>query len=196
MQDAPAPWTLKARGYIVVLRAERGYRYAMFVDYADSPVGPYHELLFIPGSFRYGERHGFTITKIYVSSEASIVNGRRNWGIPKELATFDVAYGGDRIDRIQMHVGGRPAAALTFKHYPLPVPLWGAVVPARLRTLVQPYEGKHYTVAPSAHGTLYAAKLTEAVIDPALFPAFTTGDAVATARLQGATMTFPVATVT
>jgi hypothetical protein len=65
-----------------------------------------------------------------------------------------------------------------------------------MRTLVQPYEGKHYAVAPSARGTLYAAKLQAATIDPALFPAFTPDDVTLAVRVHAATLTFPAATVT
>lgn len=32
---------------------------------------------------------GLSITRIYVSSAASVVNGRRNWNIPKHLARFE-----------------------------------------------------------------------------------------------------------
>jgi len=76
------------------------------VRYTDTPVGPYDELLYIPGAFNYTtttknsggdgnskveERKTLShlrITRIYVSSEASIYNGRKNWNIPKHLAKF------------------------------------------------------------------------------------------------------------
>jgi hypothetical protein len=67
VKSAPAPWQLAGEGYILALwlpnafldtqtflppeqAASRKGRiaYVMFVDYAASPVGPYHELLFIP----------------------------------------------------------------------------------------------------------------------------------------------------
>lgn len=69
-------------------------------------VGPYDELAYVPGQFETpGGNNHLRITNIYVSSEASIYNGRvflfyiffrilkfdqgrRIWNIPKHLATF------------------------------------------------------------------------------------------------------------
>jgi hypothetical protein len=44
-------------------------------------IGPYDEIMFIPGEFNnpVSTKH-MRITTIYVSTEASIRNGRRNWG--------------------------------------------------------------------------------------------------------------------
>ena len=58
----------------------------MLVDYISSPIGPYQELLFIPGQF--GKKKFQSITRILVSSEASTDEGRKNWGLPKETASF------------------------------------------------------------------------------------------------------------
>src|SRR5574343_636748 len=107
--DAPAPWTLRGRGYILAIRmpqavlddcphtpaelraSRRGaLSLAMLVDYAESPAGPYQELLFIPGTFDFqGQRHP-SISRIFVSTMASVVNGRRNWGIPKDRCDFSI----------------------------------------------------------------------------------------------------------
>ena len=64
----------------------------MIVRYSDSPVGPYDELLY---SLPFKQpQHGLEVLAprrlpvIYVSSEASLRNGRENWGIRKELADF------------------------------------------------------------------------------------------------------------
>jgi len=60
--------------------------------YTESPVGPYEELLLIPGAFKSPSgvqpKSAARITRIYVSTLASVVNGRRNWNIPKTLANF------------------------------------------------------------------------------------------------------------
>ncbi|KAF9014013.1 hypothetical protein BDQ17DRAFT_435593 [Cyathus striatus] len=61
----------------------------MIVSYTESPVGPYDELLYIPGRWKYRDgQEGFRITRIYVSTSASTMNGRRNWNIPKQVADF------------------------------------------------------------------------------------------------------------
>jgi hypothetical protein len=56
-------------------------------------VWAYDELLLIPGEFHVpvAKERGATyarVTRIYVSTAASVFNGRRNWSIPKRLADF------------------------------------------------------------------------------------------------------------
>ncbi|KAG0649548.1 hypothetical protein D0Z07_3489 [Hyphodiscus hymeniophilus] len=70
------------------------------IRYSESPVGPYDELLIIPGAFEYdvevdkkgktdfAKKKNLRITKIYVSQKKTCWNGRINWNIPKHLARF------------------------------------------------------------------------------------------------------------
>ncbi|POW17120.1 hypothetical protein PSHT_06460 [Puccinia striiformis] len=71
-----------------------GIGFVQIVRYPLSPVGAYDELLLVPGSFKPPEEcldgsPKFRITQIYVSSLESVLNGRRNWNIPKKLARFE-----------------------------------------------------------------------------------------------------------
>src|ERR1700736_4336378 len=63
--------------------------------YTDSPIGPYDEVSYSPGSYEYLNRSGRSpakanrITTSYVScGERGIFAIRRNWGIPAEQAKF------------------------------------------------------------------------------------------------------------
>jgi len=61
----------------------------MLIRYTDTPVGPYDELLIAPGTF--SNPNGTVdsrVTRIYVSSQDSIANGRKNWNIAKHLGKF------------------------------------------------------------------------------------------------------------
>jgi acetoacetate decarboxylase len=62
----------------------------MIVGYDTSGVGAYKELLFIPALFDFDKKKAFNISKIYVSTEESVYNGIENWGIPKQLANFNI----------------------------------------------------------------------------------------------------------
>jgi hypothetical protein len=105
--SAPPPWHLVGDGFIWLFhfapdfvernggltdwqRASLKNRLGavMLVDYRETNIGPYRELLFIPGQFQPGGWRSFSISKIYVSTEASVRYGIENWGIPKELAVF------------------------------------------------------------------------------------------------------------
>jgi hypothetical protein len=66
---------------------------AMIIRYGDSPAGAYDELLIaLPVKTPLLKKEYIaprSIPLIYVSSEASLRNGRKNWGIRKENANFE-----------------------------------------------------------------------------------------------------------
>ncbi|GJC88687.1 hypothetical protein ColLi_11525 [Colletotrichum liriopes] len=121
---APAPWILKGTVYSVTFvppsadlptkafpPLERQFASAIegeylgllgmiqIIRYTESPVGPYDELLIVPGFFKYNytdatngrveEKTNVRVSRIYVSQKYTCWNGRTNWNIPKHLARFD-----------------------------------------------------------------------------------------------------------
>src|SRR5512139_2629969 len=153
----PAPWDLRGSAWIVALKLPPHDRahdaflppelvgrgrslasYLMFVDYAESGCGPYRELLFIPGAFPFqdGRRH-LSISRILVSTWDSVVNGRNNWGIPKDRADFAVEPGGTdgREECVRVSSDGREVCELRFAklRFAPRLPVHGGVVPAPLR---------------------------------------------------------------
>ncbi len=109
-----------------------GFASMMLVNYADSNVGPYSELLFIPGKFDYKGKKWQTISKIYVSSEASIVNGRKNWGIPKERATFEFKRLNEREERIIVTAGETRILDVVLRSGVIPFPVSTKFLPFHL----------------------------------------------------------------
>jgi hypothetical protein len=211
---APAPWRLQGRGYILAVHLPAAFldrhsfipaslagsrrgrlAYVMFVDYADSDTGPYHELLYIPGSFRFSDVRRLSITKIYVSTRDSVVNGQANWGIPKERCDFRVNYGDDGIDEIALARDGKVFAELKFRHRLFTLPFNGNLVPGPLRTLAQHFEGREFTYTPAASGHIKPATLLEARIDGSLFPDFSAGRVLACVKVTDFSMVFPEAVV-
>ena len=116
----PPPWRLRGSGYVFLFsfepwflrnggflppelvgphfEAELGV--LMLVDYRQSPVGPYRELLFAAGRNLRWRHHLFSITRIYVSTAASAVNGWENWAIPKRTAEFEIVKRPDGAERV------------------------------------------------------------------------------------------------
>ncbi|KAJ6596286.1 hypothetical protein DFH09DRAFT_1024134 [Mycena vulgaris] len=119
---APAPWNLEvAQGYVFVVAPPPSPAFLpagfanpleapvlkpgvilpdiglmLLVQYSAGPVGLDDELIYIPGRWAYNlTDSGLRITQIYVSTNASILNGRENWNIPKHLAVFDWADAAD-----------------------------------------------------------------------------------------------------
>ena len=216
IMDAPAPWTLRGRGYICILRAPaqllddgrflppslQGRRaasrfcYLMLVDYSHSPVGPYHELLFIPGTFPFEDgRNHLSISRIFVSSLDSVVNGRRNWGIPKELAQFDVRHGEQGLDRVRVSRDGSTFAELDFASWPVSLPFTTAILPRQWTTLGQHHDGQSYLYRPTARGWVRPASLRRARFDAAVFPDLELARPLLTIGVTRFSMTFHEATM-
>jgi len=215
----PAPWDLRGSGWVVALKlprespaldafvpselAGRGRglaSYLMYVDYSQSGCGPYRELLFIPGAFPFGDgRRHLTISRILVSTWDSVVNGRNNWGIPKDRADFEVEQGGTdgREERVQVTTDGRELCELSFGtlRFAPPLPVRGALLPVALRTLAQRFRGHTFYYAPEARGRLRPGRLLSWRFDAALFPDLAGAAVIAAFKVESFRMSFPVATV-
>ncbi|KAF1954650.1 hypothetical protein CC80DRAFT_123536 [Byssothecium circinans] len=115
---SPAPWSTKSECYWMFLTLRElpqgvystleepclgqgdfkgGLGIIIVVRYKDTPVGPYDELMLIPGDFTVPSpdggppeipRKALRICRIYVSQRTTTYNGRLNWNIPKHLARF------------------------------------------------------------------------------------------------------------
>lgn len=163
----PPPWRLNGSAYAIIYRFSETFVYErvvlpealrgcfigglgalLFVDYADSPVGPYRELAFIPGRFAVDGRKGYAVTHIYVSTQASVNSGRANWGLPKEQADFTVEQTGDVV-HWRVAQGGQRLVDARFRpgRLALPLPSW-----LYRPRLLQPWEGEWYHTAFRAGG--------------------------------------------
>ncbi|EJD36013.1 hypothetical protein AURDEDRAFT_74728 [Auricularia subglabra TFB-10046 SS5] len=118
LPEAPGPWHLEGDIYWMLLKPLKyvpagayapleepkdddphdrtrrflgGQGVVWIVRYTESPVGPYDELIYLPGDFiTPSGGKAARITRIYVSTAESVYNGawRRNWNIPKHIARF------------------------------------------------------------------------------------------------------------
>lgn len=125
--QAPPPWKLNGNGYIFIYHFPKSFvekfgfladyqrdsfdgdfvGTVMLVDYETSAVGPYHELLFVPGRMKFDKKMFFSISKIYVSSQDSVENGIANWGIPKELADFKITKPTEKETIVEVIIEGK-----------------------------------------------------------------------------------------
>jgi hypothetical protein len=215
----PPPWDLRGSGWIVALRLPPGspareaflpaelagrsrsaVSFLMYVDYAESGCGPYRELLFIPGSFPFEDgRHHLSIGRILVSTWDSVVNGRNNWGIPKDRADFAVERPDvdGRDERIRVTSDGREVCELHFAVSRLapPLPVSGGLLPTGLRTLAQSFRGRTYYYAPEARGRVRLGRLVGWRFDATLFPDLAAAAVLAVMKVESFRMRFPVARI-
>ncbi|MXV20098.1 hypothetical protein GLX28_10655 [Deinococcus xianganensis] len=103
----------------------------MLVRYAQSGVGPYDELLWVSLS------GAPQVTRIVVSTQQSLVWGRRNWAIPKSRADF-AWEGAPGREQVRVTQDGQLLAHLSVGAWGPSLPVTTAVVPAAWRTLIQP----------------------------------------------------------
>ena len=123
------------------------------------------------------------------------MNGRANWGIPKDRADFVV----DRAltDRISViSTGGKPICRLEFAQPRGPrVPLRTHWLPQRWLTLAQRHEARTYYYTPVARATAQFCRLIEWRCDGQLFPDLAAAQVLASVRVPQFNMTFPAARI-
>ncbi len=181
--------------HIMVPALRSRFSVLMLVNYEHSNVGPYQELLYIPGSAQIDGRRHLTISNIWVSSQASVDNGRRNWGIPKQLANFQWQTLTDGGQRVRVEHGGQTLIDLRYQGKGWACPVHTALVPSFMRTLVQSLNGQRFVYTPSAKGRCKLASVQQISTPSGLFPAIQSSDVVAAFEASQFQMTFPVAQV-
>jgi hypothetical protein len=207
IQIALPPWQLTGSGYILLYRftkafvAEHGFLVdfqkekfvsgwgtVMLVDYQSSPVGPYHELLFIPGLFSFNKKKVFSISKIYVSTQSSVINGIENWGIPKELADFH--WRKKQIsDHIAISKDGVSFFEADFIKRRICFPISTTILPL---TIVQAHKNRLMLTKPKSSGMAYLAKLQNIKVNGEFFPDLTKVKPLLVLHVENFKMEFPV----
>ncbi len=205
-----SPWSLKGEGYVFVLSASdeqneidanipkelkdkdpKGLNLLMFVRYSESPVGPYNELLYIPGKLSFPNGNtDLSITRIYVDSEESLIGGQNNWGIPKEMADFAI-----KGSKVAVSVLGEEAASFEVKAFGPSFPLSTGLIPENFRTLTQLRENKLFTFALSGKGKANFASLKPISGNGTLFPDLSKRRVIAGFHIEDFSLTFPVADI-
>ena len=212
MKRAKAPWRLTGDAYVVALKMpERvleeqsfvreslkgrrlgGHSRMIYVDYKTSPVGPYRELLFDPGRFLFDKRPCRTISRIFVSTPESVVNGLENWGIPKRIAEFESRTLANGWERITVSAEGAVFAELTFSTVRFGFPFSDRWLPPKFRTTAQHYQGQCYFYAPITRATMKMGRLRETKIDRRMFPDISGGKFALCVRLEDFRMWIPAA---
>lgn len=203
------PWSLTGSAYFLLYRFTPdvvheggflpdgaaflgGIGSVMLVNYATSNVGVYQEALFIPGRIELHGQRGYSVTRIYVSSYSSAISGQHNWGLPKQVAKFDIT---------QLSTGGERVSARLADDLFLDVTLTASKIrlPINMRflpfwpSLVQTRYGKLFRTHPTGSASLSAARIMAAHIDGRHFPDVTSIKPFGVFKAHTFKITFPVA---
>lgn len=207
---APPPWHLEGSAFLAVFlggqdaaddrfldpRLERSgddpLSLMIFVDYKVSPVGPYYELLYSPGSVTFPDGStGRTVSRVLVSTEPSVRAGRHNWGIPKELARFEVV-DEDGVRRVSLGPpDGPPKVEVAFRGAGPTIPITSAIVPRGVRTVSHLRGGRVLRTTVSGHGSMRTGRMLVFDSDPGWFPALGDRRVLVAAEIPHFEITFP-----
>lgn len=199
------PWKLKGEGFILAYKFKKdwveqngflkeelkgkfkgGLGYVMLVRYTRSPVGPYNELLFIPGKFRQDKKH--SITKIYVDLESSTQNGRYKWGIPKETVPIIWLKNG-KTETIGIGSEDDPILFCKISSSGIPFPVTTKLLPIKL---YQELDGKTFFTNPTGTGWGKFAKIESMKVNSAYFPDISKLKPLFGVKINPFTMEFPL----
>lgn len=162
----------------------------MLVNYHRSPVGPYGELLFIPALYTIKGRVYFTISKIYVDSQSSLINGRKNWGIPKEYAGFDWQMENKTTAKIMVKSGEKEIFNATIQKTGISFPISTALMPFRF---LQDFEGRQIITSPKGSGWAKLARPKIHAVNPDYFPDISLMKPLLSLSVEPFRLTFPPA---
>lgn len=182
------PWNLKGNGYIFLYRLPeeflREYSFIsdffinkfhnylsalIIVDYQDSNVGAYNEIIFVPGLFDFNNKKYPSISKIYVDSQSSIYNGIENWAIPKEYADFKIAEK-DNSTIVEILKNNQTFFKAEINNNSFKIPFTNSFLPFNL---IQHKNSETFINKFSAKGLLNKAKINISCTDKDFFPDLT-----------------------
>ncbi|MFT5924329.1 MAG: hypothetical protein ACJASL_004177 [Paraglaciecola sp.] len=202
----PAPWQLTGSGVVLVMRLSKSWkaRYGLsdykgliaslcLVNYQTSPVGPYCEILFIPGTLKNPKGKHLSISHIFVDSENSMKAGQKNWGIPKKMAKFDWQDDGKTV-QVDIKHEGHPCFTFKAKRLGPSIPIIEAMLPI---TLYQKRDNHHFWTKPKAKGQAKFASVSDLGgsnnEDGQGFPDLSSQTILAASIIDGFSMRFPEA---
>ncbi|SFE48366.1 acetoacetate decarboxylase family protein [Thermoflexibacter ruber] len=208
---SPAPWQLQGNGYIFLYRFTKNFvksnaflsedyfkKYwglvgsVMLVDYHRSNVGAYQELLFIPSMFDFSGKKAFHISKIYVSTTQSVYNGIENWGIPKELADFEINTLDKHTKNVKASLQGNTFFQIQVKSFGFAFPITTSLFPF---TFYQDLRGKTLITKPRGNGWGRLCRIEQIKVDSLFFPDIALFNPLLVIEVRDFQLEFPVAQV-
>ncbi len=208
----PPPWNLEGNGYILLYHFSReeinnsfflsqkfleikkgGIGAIIIANYKKSPVGPYEELLIIPGKFSYGNKKRGTISKIFVSTKRSVVSGINNWAIPKEEAKFTFTEEGKNLNKIKAKKDNKLFFEIALKNYGPRFPINTRLLPF---PLIQEKDELAYYTNFKGGGIGQLCSVKKINIDKNIFPDISNKNPFLSIKINPFRITFPPPKIT
>lgn len=210
IQEYPAPWDLTGKGYIFIIKNRKksfrnenftdgffntlycgGWGLMMLVEYSESNAGPYNELLYIPGKFKFGNRKKYSITKIYVSSSISVEWGRKNWAIPKEIANINFTEVEKNYENVNASINGKNFFSILLRKLRIPFPVHTSFFPVPLIQIDEEHKNIFYTKF-KGKGVGYPVIVRDIEINSDYFPEISKKQILLGIKVENFKITFPI----
>jgi hypothetical protein len=208
---AEAPWLLRGDAFVVFTTSStetnlsdagiphelRGIYHNLFnvmlvADCRESPVGPYRELLYVPGRFRFSfDDERLSVTRSYISTQAGAMNRRANWNVPSKLSEISIR--SDHPDHAAFSVGRDGFAAFSFELFGPELPINGKVIPEAFRIFGQLRKDVTLLHSLSVTGTMRAARFTPHSFDTSMFPDMKKRELIAAIKISDFLLELPAA---
>jgi hypothetical protein len=206
-QHFPSPWTLYGNAYMILYKFKKafvekninlkapfannfkgGFGCLMLVDYQKADCGAYKELLLIPGQFKVGQHQLYSISDILVSTLASVENGRKNWGIPKELADFEIQSLDKKTEKIIITQNNEPVLETVISAKGISFPISTKLFSLKI---IQEWDNQQFITSPKSKGKGQLANIQSLKINDKLFPDISQIKPLAAIKVSNFQMTFP-----
>jgi len=144
----------------------------LLMRHHDSDVGAFDEVLFVPGRFQGRDGAMLSATRNLVSSEDAMLNRRTNWGLPAEVADFEVKRDGGGMEewRVVSRADKQVVLEISLRPGCFPIPLHSFFMPSSWHTLLQHLNGFLYRTKIRGRGVANRAELIQVKVNPVLFP--------------------------
>jgi len=124
-----------------------------------------------------------------VSTYDSVWNGIENWGIPKQLADFNITTLPDGTRVFEVSSNGVQFFSARVKPWSFRFPVSTKLLPSF--QVMQQSQGKLLLTKPEATGKGRLATFSQVHVDPAYFPDLRQGTILSTVMIEDFTMMFP-----
>ncbi|MEO0562020.1 MAG: acetoacetate decarboxylase family protein [Chloroflexota bacterium] len=178
-----APWKLNGSGYIFLYQLTQDHidttnsvepwlaphrtgdlSALMVFDWRQTPVGPYREMVFAPGRYKWAGRRYYHFARQYVTSPDAAAYGPKLWGTPDTLAEIDIVREDERTKTITVNHNSKAIFNASVTDGLLRFPFNTFFNPFRVKLLQRhPDDGKTLSIEPRAGGTLSLTGTLESI---------------------------------
>lgn len=160
----------------------------VYINYESSSVGPYKQLLFIPGKFESNGKSRYVISKAYVSTQAAADFCKEKLSCDAEVANFEQKSITDDIEHVSICNEKGNILSFEIEEWGLRFPVSTSLVNFPIMQLDE--DGTPMLFEYKGEGEARFSKRISIEIRPALFPDFAQFSSIAMVKIDKFSLSF------